>query len=271
MAGIMHGTSSLELGRLLEFKHRKPNGRMGWGPAMRARYGYFSPEDHYEHLLMNLVTSQTQWLDIGAGDGLCASGRISRLLAERCALLVGVDPSVSIWRNPYLHRRYQQPLEQFHPRESFDLLTLRMVAEHVQDPAGFVSSLVRLARPGGRIVVYTVHRFSPMSLLARLAPFKTRSLAKRWLWGSPEEDTFPVFYRMNTPAALRTLFGRAGCVERGCWLLDDCRTLARFWWGLWAELTAWSWLRRVGLGYPERCLIAMFSVPSPHPHRFRFS
>ena len=250
----MHTT----LEEVFELKHAQPNGRMGWGPQLRARFRYHSPDDHYEHLLLNLVTAQTRWLDIGAGDAPCSSARVSRLLADRCAWMVGVDPSPNIRRNPFVHEKHELSLEEFDCAGPFDLLTLRMVAEHVEHPEAFAGALSRLARPGGHVVIYTVYRRSPGAVIARVTPMVTHHMVKRWLWGTEERDTFPVFYRMNTPRILRQLLGRHGFREERVQLLDDCRTLGKFRRGLQAELMARRWLNRVGLPYPERCLIGVY-------------
>lgn len=245
---------------LFQYKHRLANGRMDWGPALRSKFGYYSPDDRYEHLLTGLITPETRWLDVGAGSGPCASERVSRLLAERCRRLVGVDPSNAILQNPYVHEYHQIPVESYYPPVEFDLITLRMVAEHVQDPETFVRNLIRLARPGGHIVIYTVYGRSPGGVIAQWSPFWCHHPIKKWLWSTEEEDTFPVFYRMNTPGRLRKLFGAEGGTEKCCWLVDDCRTLGRFRWGLRAELTIRAALRRFGAGYPERCLVGVYTA-----------
>src|SRR2546430_8828263 len=66
----------------------------GWAPRMRFRFNYFSPDDYYETIVAKLVYEGCLWLDVGCGRNIFPSNRsLARLLADRCGLLVGVDPA----------------------------------------------------------------------------------------------------------------------------------------------------------------------------------
>jgi SAM-dependent methyltransferase len=179
-------------------------------------------------------------------------------LADRCRVLVGVDPDDTIKENTLLHRRVQQAIEHFDSEERFDVVTLRMAAEHVTEPEGTVAALSRVTKVGGVVVVYTINRWSPVSLITWLAPFRLHHPLKRLLWQTEAKDTFPVAYRMNTRRALRRLFGRHGFREAHFAYLDDCRTLARFRATLILELSLWRCLRTLGITYPENCLLGVY-------------
>src|SRR4028119_1955916 len=45
----------------------------GWGPRLRDRMGYFTPDDWYEATVWNLVGPTTDWLDVGCGRDLFPS------------------------------------------------------------------------------------------------------------------------------------------------------------------------------------------------------
>jgi hypothetical protein len=81
---------------------------------------------------------------------------------------------------------------------------------------------------------------------------------KSMLWRSSPEDTFPTAYRMNTRATLRRLFGEGGFDEEAFLRLDDCRSLARWRSTAGLELRLWRTLRRIGLPYPEACLLGIY-------------
>src|SRR6202000_1313212 len=104
-----------------------------------------------------------------------------------------------------------------------DLITLRMVAEHVEAPETVAKQLALLLNPGGRIVIYTVSRHSPSVLAAAATPLWVHHAVKRVLWRTEERDTFPTVYRMNTRAALRRLFCGEGLSEVMFEYLADCR------------------------------------------------
>jgi len=233
--------------------------KTAWSPRMRWRFRYFSPEEHYEALVAQAVTPNTHWLDVGCGRFMFPSNpSLAQTLAQRCRRLVGVDPDATIQENPYVHEKVQGLITDYQPQERFDLITLRMVAEHVTDPEATVSRIVDLLRPGGRAIVYTVFKWSPAAVLARAVPFGAHHAIKRVLWSSEEKDTFPVAILMNTRATLDRLFGSRACVERLFLYLDDCRVLGRFRLGMASELSLWRLLRTVGLRYPELCIVGVY-------------
>jgi SAM-dependent methyltransferase len=231
----------------------------GWGPRMRLRFGHFTPDDYYEALVAQLVGDGCAWVDVGCGRDIFPNNRpLAARLAGRCETLVGVDPDDNLDENPLVKERAKTTIDHYRSDLTFDLVTLRMVAEHVTDPDAAVASLARLTRPGGRVVVYTVNRWSPVSLAAKAIPFGLHHAFKRALWKTEERDTFPVAYRMNTRGALRRAFGAHGFREAGFAYLDDCRTFGRFRVPHYLELSAWRALRALGLRYPENCLLGVY-------------
>jgi hypothetical protein len=133
-----------------------------------------------------------------------------------------------------------------------------MVAEHIVDPEQSVSALSRLTAPGGRVVIYTVNKWSPASMVSALTTMGVHHVAKRMLWETEERDTFPAFYRMNTRGTLRALFEAAGFREEMFCFLDDCRSLGRWRSTYMAELLLWRFLKTMGLHYPETCLLGVY-------------
>jgi len=93
-----------ELARLLRTKYPGPN--LGWGPRLRFKFGYCTPDDIYEAFIERLVNPSTTWLDVGCGRNIFPSNAaLARTLADRCKLLVGVDPDATIEENRFVHRR----------------------------------------------------------------------------------------------------------------------------------------------------------------------
>ena len=119
-------------------------------------------------------------------------------------------------------------------------------------------SLSQLTKPGGRVVVYTINRWSAVSVITWLTPFKLHHPIKSLLWGSEEKDTFPVTYRMNTRGALVRLFQRSGFREQYFTYLDDCRSLSRFRATQVCELYSWRVMRALGWRYPENCILGIY-------------
>jgi len=259
------GPSKADLQQVFLMKHGEPEST-GWSPRLRYRFGYFTSDDIYEATVANLVHEQCSWIDIGCGRDLFPTNRrLSRLLVDRCRILVGLDPDETLEENPFVHERVKCAIEDYRDDRTFDLITLRMVAEHLTDPGVAVRSLARLTRPGGKVVIYTVNRWCPVSILAPRVPFGLHHPIKRIFWGTEEKDTFPVAYRMNTRDELGRLFREGGFTESSFHYLDDCRTLSRFWLLNLAELCLWHVLRAVGLRYPENCLLGVYERVDDQP------
>ena len=236
-----------------------PLATWGWGPVLRQRFGYVTPDDWYEATVFGLITETTSWLDVGCGRDVFPFNRLTaKLLAERCRLLVGVDPSSNIDENILVHERAKCMLEEYQSTRQFDLVTMRMVAEHICDPRNAVVALARLTRRGGIVAVYTVHKWSPASIVAAITPLPVHVLAQRLLWQSAARDIFPTAYRLNTRANLLYHFSRAGFTEFSFSYLDDCRSFARWKVMSHMELMAWKTFKSMRLSYPERCILALY-------------
>lgn len=239
---------------------REPN--LGWGSRLRRQHDYHTPDDVYEALVAGLVAPGCHWLDVGCGRELFPGNRrLAQSLSQRCARLVGVDPDPTLQENPWLHEKVACGIDGYDGGAAFDVVTMRMVAEHVDDPQACVRSLQRALRPGGVAVVYTVFGGSPMPLLTRLAPMGLRHVVKSWLWGTQPKDTFPTRFRMNTRGVLQRLFVGVGMHEEAFLRLDDCRTFARFRSLCELELRVRSLCHAVGLPYPEHCLLGIYRQP----------
>lgn len=247
-----------ELEALFLLKHGSLK-TVGWAPRRRFRFGYFFPTDVYECLIGKLVVPGITWLDVGGGNAIFPENpRLAQELASRCAKVVAVDPSENVLQNKFVHESHRCLLEDYQTSEQFDLATMRMVVEHVSKPKEFVSALAKLVKPGGTAVVFTVNRRSPITALSWMIPFRLHHPIKKLFWGGEEEDTFPVQYLMNTRAELRTQFEQAGFEEFEFAQPDDLSMFYRFRWLNYCEFKVWSGFRRLGIRYPENCLLGAY-------------
>jgi hypothetical protein len=98
-----------QLPTVLSLKNR-PRDQMGWSPRMRERFGYCTPDEVYEAAVSFFVRADTIWLDVGCGRDLFPSNSpAAAMLARRCRLLVGLDPSSNIQGNALRHERFSAP------------------------------------------------------------------------------------------------------------------------------------------------------------------
>lgn len=258
-------TSEIQHHDLLDVFHTRYGVAEAIGPKPQRRldFGYFSPDLYYEATVEKLVSPGCRWLDVGGGrDIFPLNPEFSQKLSQRAGLLVGVDPSSNIHENPFCHEKAQCLIENYQTDKQFDLITLRMVAEHISNPTVAMAKMADLLAPGGRLVIYTINKWTPIALAAWLIPFKLHHPIKKLFWYTQQQDTFPVSYRMNTKTALSRLTTHAGLQEESFRYLDDCRTFFRFERLHFAELRLWRLFKKLGFTYPENCLLGVYRKPA---------
>lgn len=249
---------------IFDQKYRRAE-ELGWGPKTRLRFNYFNPDDHYEAIVAKLVNAQTRWADIGCGRDIFPSNPALALeLSKRCRFLFGIDPDPNIRDNPYIHEGFEGIVEDCPPDKRFDLITLRMVAEHITDPSRSVAKIAQITEVGGMVVVYTPNKWAPVSLLAALVPNRFHQHFKRIVWDTQARDTFPTAFKLNTREALRHYFLANNMKEIHFAYLDDCRTFSGFRPLSYLELGTQKILRQFRIRYPENCLLGIYQKMRAH-------
>jgi 2-polyprenyl-3-methyl-5-hydroxy-6-metoxy-1,4-benzoquinol methylase len=227
--------------------------------ASRLKAEYYAPEDQYEALLKRLVTPELTWLDVGCGQAPFPNNiELSAELSSRCKRLVGIDPDAAVYENPFVHERYQFTLEQYSPTCSFDLVTARMVVEHVTDPNRFVAALRRVTAAGSVVVIFTVNWWSISTVAAGISPFSVHHWVKRVLWGTDRQETFPTVYGLNQRRILSRTMAKAGFNERLCVALPDASLCWRVPLLRDVELGSFKLFNRLGMPYIDSCILAAY-------------
>lgn len=142
-------------------------------------------------------------------------GRTTRLrdYRDRITRLVGVDrDEVAGRENPFLDEFVPADLDDSLPfdADSFDLVYANFVVEHLQQPALGFAEWRRVLRPGGRLVLLTSNRASPLMAVGEKLPQGVRLLIKRRGAGAEERDVYPTRYLANTPQRLAAVVAAAG-------------------------------------------------------------
>jgi SAM-dependent methyltransferase len=179
--------------------------RRFYPPAFRGMY------DRLQDAIDQYVTANDVVLDAG-----CGSGRVfQHRLAGRVRRVVGVDVTDEPRANANIDGAAKADLRALPFRgETFDLIVMSHVAEHLTEPAPVFRELARVLRPGGRLLLLTPNRWHYVPLVARLAPHRLHVAFNRRR-GVDARDVFPTAYRANTAGRLRALAADAGLtVER---------------------------------------------------------
>lgn len=251
-----------ELYELFELKYGHPD-TTGWSPKRRLKWGYYQPGDIYECTVNKMITSSTKWLDAGGGRAIFPfNKKLSQILADRCEILVAVDPSENVYENPYASEKVMCAVEDIQTDKEFDVVTFRMVAEHIENPGDVLEKLKSIVKPGGRVVIYTINKYSPIPFITFVTPFSLHFKIKKFFWGGEEKDTFPVAYKMNSRKELNREFMKRDFEEVAFFYLDDLSTFSRFKTLNLLELILWKVLRTIGIRYPENNLLGIYQRKS---------
>lgn len=168
----------------------------------------------YEAALWERSAGKDRWLDLGCGRCLLPAWRRDDepTLVKRARLMVGMDyDHESLVDNTTISCLVRGDASSLpFAGETFDLISSNMVFEHLQDPEGQLKNIRAVLRPGGELVFHTpnAHGYGP--LLSRLIPEAIKTRVIWFLQRRKEEDVFPTFYRINTPADVTALAAAAG-------------------------------------------------------------
>ena len=154
----------------------------------------------YEEVVCNCIAKDTVWLDIGCGknEGVAEFG-------HKAKIALGIDKLDYEDRTdaPFLQANLRNiPL----PSCYANLVTLRLVAEHLEKLPEDFSEICRLLLPEGRLIVLTTNSLSPLVFLPRLIPFSLKSWLLQKMFGVTSQEVFPTYHRFNTPRKMRNGF-----------------------------------------------------------------
>jgi 2-polyprenyl-3-methyl-5-hydroxy-6-metoxy-1,4-benzoquinol methylase len=140
-----------------------------------ARAGYAAWSASYDQPGNPLVTAEEpivrEMIDsVGPGralDGACGTGRHTSYLAERGFEVSGIDASPEMLalarvKVPQASLEIGDVSRLVFGAATFDLVVCALALDHVSNLTGAIAEFARVTRPGGRIVISTLH---PMGLL----------------------------------------------------------------------------------------------------------
>ena len=89
---------------------------------------------------------------------------------------------------------------------SFDLVLLRFVVEHLPDPERAFQEISRILSPRGQVLIITTNLISPIILIPKIfLSYRLRKWLMKVIFRVHDEDIFPTYHRINTKRAYRKL------------------------------------------------------------------
>lgn len=178
--------------------------------AEKLKDRYFQDEDHpyriFERTVRGLLRPEHSLLDVGCG----STAPVLRNFRDAGVRLVGIDlvdldveiPGIEFYRGDLAHI----PL----PSATIDIVMARSVMEHIENPAAVYRELVRVLRPGGRLVFLTPNLWDYASLAACVIPNRWHPTLVGKMEGRDKEDVFPTYFKSNTFGAVKRWSNESG-------------------------------------------------------------
>jgi ubiquinone/menaquinone biosynthesis C-methylase UbiE len=192
----------LSLERQNEFRERYRLANPGWQPAT----------ERYANLVRAHLRPGSTVLDLG-----CGRGGLVEQLRHPLSLITGVDSDEQSLRQHRLEAFARAAAVAdalpFQPAY-FDLVFSSWLLEHLPNPDHTLREIGRVLRPNGFFIFITPNKRHPLSLLNRVAGRlgKWQRRLVEQLYGRASVDTFPTWYRANTPADLQHLSNRSNLI-----------------------------------------------------------
>jgi ubiquinone/menaquinone biosynthesis C-methylase UbiE len=148
-------------------------------------------------------------LDLG-----CGKGNETIDFRSEAALVVGFDIREDIKKNCRISAwtvgdAHHLPFK----NESFHLVFMDYVVEHLESPDRCAYETFRVLKPGGSLIVRTPNLYHYVSVIASITPLWFHRLVAnraRRLNDPGDQNLFRTFYRANTLRAIKRVFSQAG-------------------------------------------------------------
>ncbi len=176
--------------------------------------GLVYSQETYEKALEDYITDGMVWCDLGCGHQVLPSWRAEqeRRLVDRCRAVFGLDYDAKSLENHHtINDRVRGDILRLpFADESFDLVTMNMVVEHLSDPAPQFREVARVLKSRGLLIFHTPNAHSYFVLLRKLIPGGLSKRLARLLEERPAEDVFDVHYKANSQGRIRELANASG-------------------------------------------------------------
>lgn len=174
-------------------------------------YFYKNFGDHWDDTLMfdrvmEHSSNEKTLLDLGAGAGVlphfCFKGQFKKVVG------VDFDPRVKdniLIDEGIVLKDDNLPFQ----NDSFDVVVLNNVCEHLKRPAVIFQEIHRVLKPGGYVFFKTPNLYHYVALISALTP----TIFHKWYntkRGRQHDDTFTTYYRFNSAQRIEVILNKIG-------------------------------------------------------------
>lgn len=186
------------------------------------------PDNIYKNILLNnLKKNNIQiWLDAGGGHNTGLEKEDPQPIKNIKIISCDRDQS-SLDKNKFADKKLLCNLEKIPLEDNYaDVITLRMVMEHLENPKKVLKELSRILRAEGKLIIYTPNSNNYLVLIAKYFPNFYKEVIKKGEWMMEEESMYTHYYRMNTRDTIKSYLNRFNLDEIEFYY-PPCTTLAK--------------------------------------------
>ena len=155
--------------------------------------------ENFRDQILAQVRPEMRVLDFGAGRG----GKPELSFQGQVAQVCGADVDPVVKDNIYLDEARVIENDRIpYPDEAFDFVFSSFVLEHVEEPLSVFNEIFRVLKPGGRFLTRMPNRRHYVAIISAMTPHAFHDFVNRRR-GRMSHDTFPTYYRVNTPRVIR--------------------------------------------------------------------
>jgi ubiquinone/menaquinone biosynthesis C-methylase UbiE len=162
-------------------------------------------------LITDRLRPDSYTLDLG-----CGKGREITDVRSAAAFVVGCDVGEGVCKNSFVSARVRGDGQMLPFRdESFDVVIMDYVVEHLEYPDRCATETFRVLRAGGHLFLRTPNLYHYVSIIGCLTSHRFHQRVAnrvRGLTEATEAVVFASFYRANTRRTVGRVFGQAGFV-----------------------------------------------------------
>ena len=178
----------------------------------RDKYRRLKPQwkvsaDIYRDIIDRYADNGMYILDVG-----CGHSEDLEPVYAKTNYTYGIDPDRrSIEKNRIIKNKFIASANELPFEDNFfDLVVSSWVLEHLENPKKVFDEIYRVLKPGGKVIFLTPNTWSYNVWLIRMIPNRLHGIFTRKLYNRHEVETYPVFYRINSPRKFDKLFSSIG-------------------------------------------------------------